>query len=213
MNSSFVALALTLTTGAVLSLGHLPLPLVAPAIAAMSEAAPLPQTAAPKAYSVDTVHSTVLFRVKHLNASWAFGRFNDVTGTFLFDAETPANSSLDITIKAESVDTASENRDKHLRSPDFFSSKEFPVITFKSTAVRKTATDSYEVVGDLTFRGVTKAITTSIEQTGAGPGMRGGEIAGMLTTFTIKRSDFGIDYMPQALGDDVTVTVSLEGGR
>lgn len=211
MNRTLLLTSLALASAAGLAAGTLPARTAVLGTAVGAQATP--PAAAAKAYTVDAVHSAVLFRVKHLNTSWSYGRFNAIAGTFLLDGATPANSSIDVTIQAESIDTASEGRDKHLRSPDFFSSKEFPTITFKSTSVKKVKENTFEVVGDLTLRGVKKSITTTIEQTGAGPGMRGGEIAGLHTTFTVKRSEFGMNYMPQGLGEDVEVTVSLEGGR
>lgn len=181
-------------------------------VPAASTALPAPQ-AASGPFKVDSVHSSVVFKVKHLNVAWFFGRFDDVSGTFLLDAADPAKSVIDVTIKAESISSANADRDKHLRSQDFFAVKEFPTITFKSTAVRKTGDKTYEVAGDLSMHGQRKSITVTVEDTGTGPGMRGGEVAGLYSTFTVKRSDFGMTFMVGPIGDEVTLMVSLEGAR
>lgn len=162
-------------------------------------------------YKVDTVHSTVIFRVKHANASYAYGRFNNITGSFTIDAAKPAASSFDFTIKVDSIDTGAPDRDAHLKKTDFFNAAQFPTITFKSKKVAAADKGTFDVTGDLTMHGVTKPITVKISHTGTAPGMRGGEIAGIESTFTIKRSDFGMKGGMGMLGDDVTVTVSSEG--
>ncbi len=166
------------------------------------------------AYAVDAVHSSVIYRIKHLNVSYSYGRFNDVAGSFHFDAAKPEASTLDITVKTESIDSANEKRDGHLKSQDFFSAKEFPTITFKGKTFKKVSDTSFEVTGDLTLHGQTKPVTAKVDLTGTGPGMRGGEVAGIESKFTIKRSDFGINYMVgKGLGDEVDLIVALEGGR
>lgn len=168
---------------------------------------------ASKVFDLDAVHSSVVFRIKHMNVAHFFGRFNEIGGSFLLDPANPEASSVNITIKTESVDTANADRDRHLRSADFFSAREFPAITFKSTGVKKTGDTTFEVAGELTLRGTTRPITVTMENTGVGPGRRGGEVGGIYTEFTIKRADFGMNYMPQALGDEVRIYVGLEGRR
>lgn len=187
-------------------------------VAVVSTEATAQKTAAPAAagaFTVDAVHSTVLFKVKHLGVANAYGRFNDMSGAFVVDAASESGNSLEVSVNVESIDTANAGRDKHLRSPDFFSSKEFPTMTFKSTKFVKSGEKTFDVTGDLTFRGVTKTITVPVELLGVGKGRRGGEVAGIETTFTIKRSDYGMTYMVDngGLGDEVTITVALEGGR
>jgi len=164
-------------------------------------------------YDIDPVHSVVLLKVNHLGLADAYGRFNEMSGTVRYNAEDPAQSSMDFEVKAASIDTANEDRDKHLSGPDFFNSAEFPVLSFKSTNVERQAEGAYQVTGDFTVRGVTKPVTFDFKVGGTGPGLQGEERFGGGTTFTVKRSDFGIDYLPQALGDDVEVIVSVEGIR
>lgn len=161
--------------------------------------------------TIDGGHSSVLFRVMHKNTAPFYGRFNDVSGTFTL-ADNPADSSFDVVIKTESVDTNNKKRDGHLKSPDFFNAREFPTISFKSTKVEKGEKDTLKVTGDLTCHGVTKSITIDVVQTGAASGPQG-ESKGIEAIFTIKRSEFGMEYGLEALGDDVRVIVALEGGK
>lgn len=164
-------------------------------------------------FQVDAVHSTVMFRVKHQNVSFAYGRFNDIAGKFVIDEAAPSKSSFDLTIKAESVDTASFLRDTHLKGPDFFNAKQFPTISFKSKSVTKGEGSSYDVTGDLTLHGVTKQVTFKVNATGTGKGMRGDTVAGVEASVTIKRTDFGMTYMVGLLADEVVVNASLEGSH
>lgn len=165
-------------------------------------------------YAIDAVHSTVLFKAKHLGVSWSFGRFNDISGNITYDAAKPESSKVDITIKTESVDTANGKRDGHLKTPDFFDAKQFPTATFVSKSVAKgKEKDHLAVTGDLTIRGVTKPMTLDVEVTGQSKGMQGEQLAGFYTTFTVKRADFGVNYMPDALGPDVMVTVAIEAAK
>ena len=171
------------------------------------------QTAAPAAFKIDPVHSSVIFRVKHMNVSYFWGRFNDIAGTVAWDAAKPEASSFDVQIKTESVDSKDPKRDNHLKSPDFFNAKQFPTLAFKSKSVKKLDDTTFEVGGDLTLHGVTKPLTAKVEMTGTGKGMRGGSLVGFETTFEIKRSDFGMNFMKGPLGDDVRIVVSLEAGH
>jgi polyisoprenoid-binding protein YceI len=171
------------------------------------ESAPV---SAASSFDVDNLHSSVIFRIKHLNVSYFYGRFNKVAGAFTLDGDA---TKLDITVDADSVDSNSADRDKHLKSQDFFSVKEFPSITFKSTAAKKVDGDKIEVTGDLTFRGVKKSISFKLTPTGEGPGMRGGTVAGFEASVVINRSDYGMSFMPKGLGEDVTLYIALEGSH
>lgn len=166
-----------------------------------------------EAFKIDGVHSGTHFRVQHMGVSYVYGRFNKFEGTFLIDKDKPEASSISVTIPVDSVDSNNEGRDKHLKSPDFFSAKEFPTMTFVSKTVKKTAENTYEVAGDFTLRGQTKPLTVTIKDGGVGKGQRGGEVAGVESTFTFKRSDFGMNFMVGPIGDEVTVMVSFEGVR
>jgi polyisoprenoid-binding protein YceI len=164
-------------------------------------------------YEVDPVHSTVVFKVAHLGVSNVHGRFNEVTGTVALDEAKPALSSIDIQIKVESIDTNSAKRDQHLKSPDFFNAKQFPVIAFKSKEVKKVGEKLYDAKGDLTLHGVTREVTIRFRRIGEGKDPWGGYRSGGEATFTIKRSDFGMKFMLEGVGDEVQISVGLEGIR
>lgn len=163
------------------------------------------------AYDVDPVHSTVIFKCKHLNTSWAFGRFDEIAGTFTVDEAKPENSKVEITIQAKSVNTNAPKRDDHLRSGDFLDVKQFPTATFKSKSVAKKGDHMYAVTGDFMLHGVTKSVTLDMEQTGASDGPPMGKAVGFYGTLTISRGDYGMKYMPDMLGDAVTLMLSVEG--
>lgn len=162
-------------------------------------------------YEVDAAHSMIIFRAKHMGVSNNYGRFNEFSGTLTVDEADAANSAIELEVKAESVDTANEKRDQHLRSPDFFNAKQFPVITFKSTKVEKVDEDTLKVTGDFELHGVKKSVTVEVEMTGKGKNPQGTAIIGFETIFTIKRSEFGMNYGIGAVSDDVRITVSVEG--
>jgi polyisoprenoid-binding protein YceI len=163
-------------------------------------------------YQIDGVHSFALFKVKHMGASYVYGEFTDLGGTFSFDAAKPEASKVEVSIKAESVFTHNEARDKHVRGPDFFNTKEFPTLSFKSASWKKTGEHTYDVTGDLTMAGKTKTITVPVEHVGDGKSPRGQSLTGFHTTFTVDRSEFGINYgLPDAVGKDVQVTFAVEG--
>lgn len=165
-------------------------------------------------YRIDPVHSFIIFRVKHMNTAYAYGRFNSFSGTIVVDEKNPANSSVEFEIDASSVDTGNRDRDDHLRGPDFFNVRQYPKITFKSTSVRRINDNTYEVKGNLTMRGVTRPLTVRVTYVGKGRNPRGQEIIGFETTFTIKRSQFGVNYgLNGGLSDDVRVTVAVEAVR
>ncbi|MFN0242133.1 MAG: YceI family protein [Planctomycetota bacterium] len=164
------------------------------------------------AYKIDAVHSSVVFKAKHQNVSWGFGRFNDISGTITYDEAKPESSKVDLTIKTESVDTANGKRDGHLKSPDFFDAKQFPTATFVSKSV-KSKDKKLAVTGDLTIRGVTKSITIDVEVTGVAKDGQGGELAGFYTEFTIQRTDFGVNYGQGGIGTDVTLMIGIEAAK
>ncbi len=170
-------------------------------------------TAAAGVFTVDSGHSSVVYKVKHNNVADFYGRFNKVEGTFNIDEANPSASVLNITIDATSIDSNNGKRDEHLKSPDFFATKEFPTITFVGKEFKKGTGSTYEVKGDLTVRGTTKSITVNVEDTGRGTA-RNGAVAGVGASFTINRGDFGVNFMlDKGISNAVTVMVGLEGGQ
>ena len=169
-----------------------------------------PAAAAPETYDVDTGHSALLFRIKHVDVGYTYGRFNEFSGSLVVDDENLAAAKVEITAKLESVDTNDAKRDQHLKSPDFFNANQFPTMGFKSTSVTKTG-DEWAVQGNFTLHGVTKAVTIKMTKTGEGKDPYGNERIGFEGGMRIKRSDFGMDKMQEAVGDKVWVTVAIEG--
>ena len=168
--------------------------------------------AAADMYEIDTAHSMVLFRAKHKGVSYNYGRFNEFTGKITMDETDASNSTIEFEVKTASVDTANQKRDQHLRSPDFFSAKQFPVITFKSTKVKTKENEEgiLEVTGDLELLGVKKSITVDVEITGKSKGRDGESLIGFESIFTIKRSEFGMTYGIGNVSDDVRLIVTIE---
>ena len=164
------------------------------------------------AYEIDTAHSMIIFRAKHNNVSYNYGRFNEFSGELTMDETDVAKSTVEFEVKAASVDTGNEKRDQHLRSSDFFSAKQFPVITFKSTKVnaKEGAEDVLEVTGDLELHGVKKSITVDVTITGRAQGRQGESLIGFESIFTIKRSEFGMTYGIGPISDEIRLIVSIE---
>lgn len=159
-------------------------------------------------YEIDPVHSFISFKISHLKISMVHGRFNAPTGKLVVDTDA-AKSTLNVEVPAENVDTGVAKRDEHLKSPDFFDVKKFPKISFESTSLKATAT-GYELTGKLTLHGVTKPITVVLTKSGEGKDPWGGFRVGFESTFNVKRSDFGMNFMPGAVGDDVALTFAFE---
>lgn len=204
------------TTIAFITLG------VGVAAAGMLAARPAERDAAPRStaapsreattFTVDAVHSSVVFRVGHLGVAKFWGRFNSLDGSFTYDESDPTASTFAFTVATESVDSGNAGRDRHLKTADFFNAREYPAITFKSTKVAPAADAAWNVTGDLTLHGVTKPITAKVEWIGAGQTAQGHK-RGFEATFTIKRSDFGMTKFLEddAIGDEVKLIVAVEG--
>jgi polyisoprenoid-binding protein YceI len=169
---------------------------------------------AQETWTVDKGHSTANFKVRHFTAN-VIGQFRAFDGTVSIDRANPAKSNVEFTIQSTSIDTGNENRDKHLRSADFFETEKFPTISFKSTAVAAKGKDAYDVTGDLTMHGVTKRVTLPVTF-GGFMKTKNGEKAGFEVETTLDRKDYGIvwnralDEGGYMLSDDVKVTINLE---
>lgn len=163
-------------------------------------------------YTIDDVHSCVLFRVEHLRASQFWGRFNDLDGTFTHSTA-GGLPTFDIRVNVASVDTNTEKLDGHLKSPDFFNAADFPTVSFKSTSVERTGEGTYNVTGDFTLLGKTKTITAKVTNTGYNPDARGSNKCGYEAEFSFDRSDFGMNWGVDngTVGDNVKIIVSIEG--
>ncbi len=159
-------------------------------------------------FQIDPAHSSVVFKIKHANVSYVYGRFNTVAGSFTLDGD---KSSVEAVAPIASVDTNNAKRDEHIKGPDFFNAKQFAEVSFKSTKLEE-KDGKLSVTGDLLLHGVTKSITIMMEKMGPGP-MMGKTVAGLSGEVTIKRSEFGMDKMLANIGDEVTLYISLEGAK
>jgi polyisoprenoid-binding protein YceI len=162
-------------------------------------------------YTVDPVHTFATFRIKHMGTSYSYGRFDFPEGKISYDAASPEKATFNVTIKMDNLNTGVQKRDDHLKSPQFFNAKDFPTMTFVSTAVKKVDDKNLEVTGDLTIHGVKKSVTVKMEVTGANE-FQGKKLIGFETIFDIKRSEFGMKEMLEGASDDVRIYISLEAG-
>jgi polyisoprenoid-binding protein YceI len=166
---------------------------------------------APGSFTIDRAHTHVGFSVRHMMVSKVKGRFSSFEGTIAV-GDTPAGSSVEITIDASSIDTREEARDDHLRSPDFLDVERFPTLTYRSTQVVPTAAGHFELIGELTLHGVTRPVTLSVEQEGIVRDPYGNERIGFSATTELNREEFGLTWnaVLEAGGVAVAKTVKLE---
>lgn len=164
-------------------------------------------------YKAEAGMSYIIFKTTHFGVNPAYGRFDEFTGILEGDPESPETFQISFEAAVESINTGIEKRDDHLRGPDFFNSKEFPKVTFKSTSVTPVEgeEDKFTVTGDITMLGVTKPVTATFHYYGTGKSMSGDDLAGGEATLTVKRTDFGMNYGVPGIGDDVEIMVSLQG--
>ncbi len=162
-------------------------------------------------YKIDGGNSAVVFKVMNREVAFVYGRFNHLSGTITTDkVRKPTRMSFNVEIKARSVDSNNKKRDKHLKGADFLNTKSFPTITFESKQSRKLENDQWELTGELNLHGVKKELTIIFQQTGFKKMDRDTYLLGGEANFTVKRSDFGMDYMIPGIGDEVAVMVSIE---
>jgi polyisoprenoid-binding protein YceI len=174
----------------------------------------LPATAG-DAYAVDTAHSEISFRVRHM-MSKVSGSFSDFGGTVDLDRDQLERSGVEFRIKAASINTNNERRDIHLRTNDFFDVENHPEIVFKSTRIVPKGDNGFDVHGDLTIRGVTKPIVLPATSLGEMKDPRGRTKVGWEARVTLNRKDYGIvwnqtlDTGGFVLGDEVEVAINLQ---
>jgi len=148
-------------------------------------------------WTIDSTHSQVGFAVKHMMFTTVRGRFADLEGNVVLDAENPGRSSVEVEIQAASIDTQVEGRDQHLRSADFFDVDTYPTLSFRSRKVEgamAASGDAFKVVGDLTIHGVTREVVLDATFDGTGQDPWGGTRAGFSAETTIDRRDFGLTW-------------------
>lgn len=168
------------------------------------------------AWEIDPSHSDATFSVKHMMFSTVRGHFNVLSGKLDINEEHPENSWVEAQVDVTSVDTRSEQRDGHLRSPDFFDAEKYPTLTFKSTKVERVSGNQYRVLGDLTMHGVTKPVVFNAEYHGQGKNPWGMQVAGLSAKTKINRKEWGLNWnAPLETGgvlvsEDVNIEIDLE---
>lgn len=177
--------------------------------------AALPNSAQAAEYVIDTEgqHAFIEWRIQHLGFSWLYGRFNDFEGRFDYDKGHLADASVEVTIDMSSLDTNHAERDKHLRSGDFFGVADYPTATFRSTSVEPTGDGHFLLTGEMTIKGITREIEIEAKRIGEGDDPWGGYRAGFIGTTTIPLKAFGIDYDLGPAATEAEVTLSIEGVR
>lgn len=177
-----------------------------------------PAFAAPETYIIDPAHSGVGFSIRHL-FSRVPGRYTKFEGKIVVDRDDYSKSTVEVSIDAASIDTNEPDRDKHLKSPDFFDVAKNPKITFKSTKVNQSGPNKLAVEGSLTIRGTTKAVTLDVDVLGFGPGYGGGLRGGFEGRIRINRQDFGVAWNDiiegggAVLGEDVDISLNIEAAK
>jgi len=169
-------------------------------------------------YQIDSKHSALRFKVRHMMIASVGGEFNSVSGTVDFDPAKPEQSKIDASVDVNSLHTGDPQRDGHIKGADFFDVATFPTATFKSSKVA-TAGSGYKVTGNLTLHGVTKEVTLNVDAVSP-------EITdpwnllrrGLSAAGTINRKDFGMDWNAAVgggvmLSDDIQITMDLEMTR
>ena len=167
-------------------------------------------------YEIDTAHSAIAFKIKHLTISSVKGTFDDFSGTFTFDPASPASASVEAVIQTASISTGNEKRDEHLRAPDFFDAAQFPTITFKSTGLTMSSPTEGVLKGNLTMHGVTKEVALALTFNGTIKDPWGNDKAGFSASGKVDRTEFGLSYGKVMeggglmIGNDVEFNIEIE---
>lgn len=169
-------------------------------------------------YKIDPTHSTFGFGVTHMQVGVVYGEFTDYSGEIEFDKDNLKAFKASVVIQTKSITTHLEARDKHLRGSDFFDVENYPAITFKSKKLLK-KDDGYEIVGNLTMKGITREVSGPLSILGPVRSPFGGEIIGLHGGTVINRQDYGIswnDIMPDGgfvVGNNVTLYIDIEADK
>jgi polyisoprenoid-binding protein YceI len=167
-------------------------------------------------WNVDPAHTHTGFTIRHMVITNVRGEFGKTAGVVHLDDQDLSKSKVEVTIDAASVNTRVEDRDKDLRSPNFFDVAKYPTITFKSTSIEKAGDGKYKVTGDLTMKGVTKPVVLDVEgPTGEVKDPWGNTRRGVSATTTLNRRDFGLTYSKAieagpVVGDEVKIDIESE---
>ncbi|MCB0364065.1 MAG: YceI family protein [Bdellovibrionaceae bacterium] len=189
---------------------QLSLLVAAVAVTLMTQTASAAAVAQAGQYEIDGAHTNIGFEVSHLGFSLVVGRFNTFSGHIQFNPN--GESSVVAEIDVASVDTNQKRRDQHLRSPDFFDASRFPKMRYQSTSVDYDQDGNPKTVhGTLSLHGVEKEVSLAVTPIGAGQDPFGDVRTGYQAKALIKRSDFGMSNLLAVAGDEVAITINIEG--
>lgn len=181
---------------------------------ALGLVAAAPASAEPRDYVMDQEHFAVAFMVHHLGLADTVGMFREASGSFTFDEETGELSDVVITVQTDSVFTNHEERDEHLRGPDFLNVEEYPTMTFAADDAVKTGETTAKVKGKLTLLGTTKPLTLDVTYNGSReyPFDDGHHAIGISARGTVTRSDYGMSYAVKddLVGDKIDLIIEFE---
>lgn len=167
-------------------------------------------------WSFDKAHSSVGFSVRHMVISKTIGNFDDFEGVMEFDGENVASGTVELTVQMASIDTDDEKRDGHLKTGDFFDVEKYPTMTFKSTKISNVKGSSFQMVGILTLKGVSKEVTFDCEFNGTLVDPWGNTRAGFSAETEINRQDFNVSFSKildnggLMVSDMVTINLEME---
>jgi polyisoprenoid-binding protein YceI len=161
-------------------------------------------------WKADKSHSSVGFTVTHMLISEVGGKFNDFDATLKTTKDDFSDMTIEASIKTASVNTDNEKRDEHLKTDDFFNSEKFPLMSFKSTKIEKTGTDTYKITGDLTIRDITKSVVLDTKLKGVMNDPWGNTRAGFKATTTIDRFEFGTKWKAPAGDGGLVVSKNVD---
>ena len=169
-------------------------------------------------WAIDPAHSQLGFAVRHAMVATVRGNFGVYDGELVLDANDPSTSRAVVNIDAGSITTGQEQRDGHLKSPDFLDVAVHPTLTFSSTAV-KIDGEEIRLIGDLSIRGVSKPVELDVEVGGVANDPMGNTRAGFEGTTSISRKDFGMDFNAALdaggvlVGDKIKITLDISAVR
>jgi len=173
-------------------------------------------TASATKWVIDPMHSEVQFKVKHLVISTVTGFFKDFEGAMETENDDFEDAEISFALNIDSIDTNQSQRDAHLKSAEFFDAEKYPKITFESTSFKKTGDDEFELVGDLTIKGITKPVKLVAEYGGSTQDFYGNTKAGFEVTGKINRKDFGLTYDPVTeagsivVGEEIKLIINVQ---
>ncbi|WP_256012757.1 YceI family protein [Desertivirga xinjiangensis] len=167
-------------------------------------------------WTIDNMHSEVLFKVKHLVISTVTGSFKSFNGSVTLPEESLEGAEISFSIDVDSIDTNQQQRDAHLKSADFFDAESFPTINFQSVSFIKRDEENYSLLGNLTIKGVTKLVEVNAEYGGTEKDAYGNQKIGFEVTGTINRKEFGLTYNALtetgglAIGENIKLIANIQ---